>query len=325
MKFHHLHQPLVMLMKCLPILLLYLKVGHGVIVLDGVPVDIDGGEGCDSAPAINGLIANRDPLLSLSLFEPEEREEADLLFNELERILSPAPDNDLVSCFCLLTILIATAWFAESPCAFCVTCHLALPDANDATTEIHLLHTLCLLRSLTPTSLSSLSFPVLLLLFFLTLIFNSTVPVILHAFPCHFDEKLRSANPHTHECTLSMQMIPWDTPKRHENVPLLWGVCVPRCQRPLPISWIHYWGASFTCHRRGSSFLHVYILVSWSLWQVTLCPYLLFGLLLFLTFHFYHLFHIVSLNRTSEHHFSENNNLDLEFFWFGSCQVSNLL
>jgi len=95
MKFHHLHQPLVMLVKCLPILLLYLNIGHGVIVLDGVPVDVDGGEGCVSAPAINGLIANRDPLLSLSLFEPEEREEADLLFNELERILSPAPDNDL--------------------------------------------------------------------------------------------------------------------------------------------------------------------------------------------------------------------------------------
>ena len=45
----------------------------------------------------DGLLAGRDPLLSRSLLEQDERQEVDLLFRELERILSPAPDRESVS------------------------------------------------------------------------------------------------------------------------------------------------------------------------------------------------------------------------------------
>lgn len=45
----------------------------------------------------DALLAGRDPLLSRSLFEQDERQEVDLLFRELERILSPAPDRESVS------------------------------------------------------------------------------------------------------------------------------------------------------------------------------------------------------------------------------------
>jgi hypothetical protein len=46
----------------------------------------------------DGLLVGRDPLLPL--IEHDERQEVDLLFRELERILSPAPDrSESVSSF----------------------------------------------------------------------------------------------------------------------------------------------------------------------------------------------------------------------------------
>lgn len=58
------------------------------------------------------LLAGRDPLLSR--FEQDERQEVDLLFRELERILSPAPDRESVSSDCRLLLLYCAAFFTRT-------------------------------------------------------------------------------------------------------------------------------------------------------------------------------------------------------------------
>lgn len=74
----------------------------------------------DPLPSTSAIVHQRDPMLSLAAGHEQADQELDLLFPELERIMSPLPD-ELVSPFYPLTSCFSSSSVSRFVC-FCVFC-----------------------------------------------------------------------------------------------------------------------------------------------------------------------------------------------------------